>query len=206
MGQAMYVQTVPNSHSFGSLQNILTHYEFRPEELTKEYLLIGFKNCIEREYELKLNGEPRQISPHFDTIQEIIDYLEQSEFNLENFLIVIKNTLANNIDLKCKRKMERRDVYKRIDTERDYQDLRWSPRREKNGTPDEQKPPAEWINYMEYHLSAAKNAVYHLDTVEALAQVRKVAALAVRCLELHGCPERVIPVELLNEREPSGGN
>ena len=32
--------------------------------------------------------------------------------------------------------MERKEVYNRIDTERDYQDLRWSPRREKNNTPD----------------------------------------------------------------------
>jgi len=95
--------------------------------------------------------------------------------------------------------MERTEVYKRLDTERDYQDLRWTPRRETNGTPDEQKPPAEWINYMEFHLSKAKEAVYFLRDEEALAEVRKVAALAVRCLELHGCPERVIPEELLNQ-------
>ena len=93
----------------------------------------------------------------------------------------------------------RTEIYKRLDTERDYQDLRWTPRREANGTPDEEKPVAEWVNYIEYHVSAAKNEVYHLNTEEALAHVRKVAALAVRCLELHGCPERVIPEELLNQ-------
>ena len=94
--------------------------------------------------------------------------------------------------------MERQEVYNRIDTERQYQDLRWTPRREKNGTPDEQKPPAEWINYMEFHINEAKKEVYMLNDEEALAQVRKVAALAVRCLEIHGCPERVIPEELLD--------
>ena len=97
--------------------------------------------------------------------------------------------------------MKREDVYKAIDTERDYQDLRWTPRRAANGVADSEKPPAEWINYMEFHLNEAKRAVYELNEEEALAQVRKVAALAVRCLELHGCPERVIPEELLNEQE-----
>ena len=93
--------------------------------------------------------------------------------------------------------MERSEVYKRLDTERDYQDLRWSPRREKNDTPDAEKPTAEWINYIEYHIAKAKEEVYLLEDEEALAHVRKVAALAVRCLELHGCPERVIPEDLL---------
>lgn len=95
--------------------------------------------------------------------------------------------------------MERQEVYKRLDTERDYQDLRWTPRREANGTPDEEKPVAEWVNYMEYHLQEAKNAIYNLNTEEALAQVRKVTALGVRAMELHGCPERKIPTDLLNE-------
>ena len=94
--------------------------------------------------------------------------------------------------------MLRKDVYKCIDKERNYQDLRWSPERTKNGTPDEEKPPAEWINYIEYHLSKAKEMVYYLKDEEALAEIRKVAALAVRCLELHGCPERTIPEDLLN--------
>ena len=94
--------------------------------------------------------------------------------------------------------MERKDVYECIDTERDYQDLRWSPLREANDTPDESKPPAEWINYMEWHIGLAKKAVYLLNDEEALAEVRKVAALAVRCLEIHGCPERVIPEDLFD--------
>jgi len=110
----------------------------------------------------------------------------------------LNNTLNNGYNLNNGIKMERTEVYKCLDTERDYQDLRWSTRRTADGTPDEEKPPAEWINYIEYHVTAAKNEVYKLDTEEALAHVRKVAALAVRCLELHGCPEREIPDELLN--------
>jgi hypothetical protein len=92
--------------------------------------------------------------------------------------------------------MERQEIYNKINVERDYQDLRWSPRRKKNGTPDEQKPPAEWLNYIEFHLSKAKENVYLLNDEDALAEVRKVAALAVRCLEIHGCPDRIIPKDL----------
>ena len=86
--------------------------------------------------------------------------------------------------------MERKDVYGCIDGERNYQDEVWGVRRSLDNTPDEDKPVAEWINYIEYHLSKAKDKVYHLNTKEALEELRKVAALAVRAMEIHGCPER----------------
>ena len=97
--------------------------------------------------------------------------------------------------------MERREVYQHIDIEREYQDLRWSPRRDENGTPDNDKQPAEWINYMEYHLAKAKEAIYMLDEEDALGHIRKLTALGVRCIEIHGCPERIIPIELLGNDE-----
>jgi len=96
--------------------------------------------------------------------------------------------------------MEKQEVYNRVDGELKYQDLRWVPRREANGTPDEAKPPAEWINYMEFHIAEAKKEVYHLNDNEALAQIRKVVALGVRALMIHGCPERVIPEDLLDDK------
>jgi hypothetical protein len=207
MEQAMYMQIVPNSHSFGSLENIITHATFKSEEITREYLLIGFKNTLELGLKLVLNEKKmgKIASPyHFASLESIILHLEaQNNFDLEYFIDVIHGTLNNGYDLKKINKnmgkMKRKKVYKCLDTERDYQDLRWTPRREANGTPDEQKPPAEWINYIEYHISKAKEQVYLLQDEEALAEVRKVAALAVRCLELHGCPKRVIPEELLNQ-------
>jgi hypothetical protein len=200
------IRTVPNSHSFGSLENILITYKFQPEELTKEYLLIGFKNTLEREYELEIIDENklREFNTNslvFAKIGGILYYLESKDYDYENFIEGIKNTIASGVDLKCKRKMERHEVYKRIDTERDYQDLCWTPRREINGISDEEKPPAEWINYMEYHIAKAKEEVYFLHNEEVLAHIRKVAALAVRCLELHGCPERIIPEELLEQKD-----
>ena len=99
------------------------------------------------------------------------------------------------IPQKNKIKMERKEIYNRIDGERDYQDSTWSTRRQENGTPDEDKPVAEWINYMEFHILKAKNAVYYLDTNAALAELRKVTALGVRALEIHGCPERIVQSE-----------
>ena len=198
MEQINYVHLIPNSHSFGSLENILSIYSFKSEEVNEEYFLIGFRNTLKRGWELKQIKEvDGKQGPCFTSVDSIIQYLE-TDYDEKMFVIRIEHTLKNGLDLKCERKMERTEVYKRLDTERDYQDLRWSTRRTANGTPDEEKPPAEWINYIEYHVSAAKNEVYNLNTEEALAHVRKVAALAVRCLELHGCPERIIPKELLN--------
>ena len=206
MEQVNYVQAVPNSHSFGSLANIIAHYNYErmrdykkaSKESLREYFLIGFKNTKKRGYEIQQFGERRNDGPVFLLIQNILKYLNKPDFDLKEFVDVLQNTLYNNIDLKCKIKMERKEVYDRIDTERQYQDLRWTPRREKNGTPDEEKPIAEWINYMEFHLAKAKEAVYFLNDKEALAEVRKVTALGVRCMELHGCPEREIPEELKN--------
>lgn len=87
--------------------------------------------------------------------------------------------------------MERTEIYNRINGERDYQDANWGSRRQMDGTPDEEKSVAEWINYIEYHVSRAKERVYHLNTEDALCELRKVAALAVRAMEIHGCPERI---------------
>jgi len=87
-------------------------------------------------------------------------------------------------------KLDRRDVYKRIDGERDYQDLRWNSNLREGDVPDEDKPVSEWLNYIEFHLLKAKNANYHLNKDASLAELRKVAALAVRAMEIHGCPAR----------------
>lgn len=105
--------------------------------------------------------------------------------------------------------MKRIEIYKRIDDERDYQDAKWGHRRTLDDTPDEENPIAEWINYIEYHVSKAKNCVYHLDTEGATVELRKVAALAVRAMEIHGCPERegiFNPATLQVEKPCSNGD
>ena len=163
-----------------------------------EYLLIGFKNCLERGLELEKIKEVNGMQgPCFIVIEDIIDYIESEDWTPRDFVFRVENTLKNGFDLKSKFIMEKFEVYNRVDGELDYQDLKWVPRRDANGTPDDQKPPAEWINYMQHHMNEANTAVYNLDDEEALAQIRKVVALGVRALMIHGCPERKLPTDLL---------
>ena len=88
--------------------------------------------------------------------------------------------------------MERKEIYRNIDIERDYQDSRWDLRNKFKSPPDESKSIAEWILYMEHHLNLAKQNVYFLNSTEALGEIRKVTALGIRTMEVHGCPERVL--------------
>ena len=89
--------------------------------------------------------------------------------------------------------MERTDVYKRIDQERDYQDWRWEEGRREDQIPDIEKSPAEWLNYIEFYLDQAKISNTMLDKPQVMGDIRKIAALAVRAMEIHGTPERNIP-------------
>ena len=93
--------------------------------------------------------------------------------------------------------MERKMVYERLDVERDYQDSRWT--NDVNAIPDEEKSVAEWILYMEHHLNKAKEQVYYLNEYGALSEIRKVTALGVRTMEIHGCPSRQPIDNLANE-------
>lgn len=90
--------------------------------------------------------------------------------------------------------MKRNNVYKLIDSERDYQDSRWDNNSEtrsgKNDILDRDKSIAEWLNYIEFHLTEAKHSVYALESKQAKESVRKIAALAVACLENNECPSR----------------
>jgi hypothetical protein len=83
--------------------------------------------------------------------------------------------------------MKRADIYQRIDEERNYQDLNWNNR---DGIKDSEKSVSEWLIYIEHHLDSAKNANYRLNKEESLAELRKIAALAVCAMEVHGCPKR----------------
>ncbi len=84
--------------------------------------------------------------------------------------------------------MERTEVYKLIDGERDYQEWRWTD----SETPDEDKPPIEWLSYIRYHADRCEISNYELGKEAAMEEIRKIAALAVRAMEIHGCPARQI--------------
>jgi hypothetical protein len=186
-------QLVPNSHSWGSLEGILYSFEYNPEIMTNEYLIIGLENTIKRKYEIEkfvLKDYPQL--PVFYSIENMIEFINSNSYRQENFITIIKNNLKYDLNLKRKIILDRTDVYKHINTERDYQDWRWNTNLREGDVPDEEKPVAEWINYIEYHLGKAKTEIYRLNKEAALAEIRKVAALAVRAMEIHGCPKREI--------------
>ena len=222
MENANYMQVIPDSHFWTDLNQILElikyHYRIMEGDLNddiytgepliysqfsymmKKYILTGLKNTKKNGYKLKAtnNIAPQDLPYCFDNLNDMIKFVENKSFEFkydyENLESVIKFTLKHGINLTNGLKMERKEIYNRIDGERDYQDASWGHRRTLDGTPDEEKPVAEWINYIEYHVSKAKEKVYHLDTEGATAELRKVAALAVRAMEIHGCPERKIGV------------
>jgi hypothetical protein len=195
-----YMQTVPNSYWWTDLNQILQHSKYlkdgvgNVEPLTPEYLLIGLNNSIKHGYKIKqvknldLNQPNHKI---FISIDKMIDYLNNEFPNEEEFCEIINTTINVGLNLTNGLKMERREVYKRVDGERNYQDMRWNTNLREGDVPDEEKPVAEWLNYIEYHLSKAKDENYHLNKEASLAELRKITALAVRCLEIHGCPERI---------------
>ena len=195
--RANFMRVIPNSHFWTDLTQLTNSIEFGwlNQEIGKEYILIGLNNTIKNGYKLKptKNLDLNQLNGDlFTTIEEMIEFVRSAEYKEAAFYVMLLSTIKLGFNLTNGLKMKRSDVYKRIDGERDYQDATWVARRTADGTPDEEKPVAEWINYIEYHLSKAKERVYHLDTEGALAEIRKVTALGVRTMEIHGCPARQI--------------
>lgn len=79
-------------------------------------------------------------------------------------------------------KVDRDEVYAAIDGERNYQDVRWGP------TP---RTVGEFVTYIQRYTTKLIEAASDNDGDEAaLEVVRKVAALAVACMEQHGAPPR----------------
>jgi len=85
--------------------------------------------------------------------------------------------------------MERKEVYRIIDGERDYQNT-VRKANENETREDQDKCLSDFILNMEYTLNKAKTAIYTLNETEALALIRKVTALGVATGETFGFPER----------------
>ena len=92
--------------------------------------------------------------------------------------------------------MERTDVYKLIGGEREYQEWRWKKNLREDYVPDEDKAPAEWLNYIKFHLERAEITNYQLSKSDTMEEIRKIAALAVRAMEIHGCEPRQIDIDI----------
>lgn len=72
--------------------------------------------------------------------------------------------------------MERSEVYKLIDDERDYQNQ--NPRHD-----DSAAHPSDWLIFIEKHLNKAKDRIYNLEPNNTMEQIRIIAALAVAAME-----------------------
>lgn len=85
----------------------------------------------------------------------------------------------------------RSTVYKAIDGEREYQNMKWpSP----NG-PDHDGYWRDRLRTLHEFIQDMRKYVAIADSCEtapgALDSIRKIAALAVACMEQHGAPERI---------------
>jgi len=78
--------------------------------------------------------------------------------------------------------IERSDIYNVIDKERDYQDNKWGL---------EEHPISQFVCDIDEHLRRLKNHCYNLDNLEMLDEIRKISALTVKCMEVHGYIERL---------------
>ncbi len=95
----------------------------------------------------------------------------------------------------------RAEVYKSLDSERDYQDARWHGSAPSTD-PREHELDA-WILYIYGYTQRLVDAGCSWDGLipeektKVLDFVRKVGALCVVTMEYHGAPKRVMPPELL---------
>jgi len=87
--------------------------------------------------------------------------------------------------------MRREEVYKIIDNERNYQDRKWGGK-----SNDEGLGINDFILYMQHYLAKAiEESVESTDSEveeKCLEELRKVVALGIACMEVHGVPERFI--------------
>jgi len=79
--------------------------------------------------------------------------------------------------------MERLEVYELIDGERKYQEERHAELLKDTPHSDANHSVGDWLIFIKEHVARGMSLVYHLDSESALAQVRKIAALGVACME-----------------------
>jgi hypothetical protein len=83
--------------------------------------------------------------------------------------------------------MIREEVYALIDGEREYQDRKWGGQEH-----DQQHPPEDFIVFISGYVRSALQGVYEgtQDREFILSCLRKIGALAVAAMEVHGAPAR----------------
>ena len=99
--------------------------------------------------------------------------------------------------------MERIEVYKLIDGEREFQQVRHEQTLAKFPHRDEDHSIADWVIYMEDLLSVARNHIYNLRLEDAKETIRKVTALGVACMEYNETKPRVMPTVVEDMKIPT---
>lgn len=85
--------------------------------------------------------------------------------------------------------MERAEVFEAINSERDYQDVKWGGDQEII-VHDDEHSVADWILFQENKIQEAKDNLYNLNEAAALRSMLKVVALGVACFEAKGVQSR----------------
>ena len=96
-------------------------------------------------------------------------------------------------------KLTRQEVYALIDGERTYQDERWPHDSPEKGSHN----VGTYILFIRgYTNKAIEDATFSSRHEECLPNFRKIAALAVRCMEGHGIPPRMAPMPWWKFKRP----
>lgn len=82
-----------------------------------------------------------------------------------------------------KRTVEREVVYKVLDGELNYQVKKWEDQYN-----DDDWSIGDWLIFIERYVERAKSNIGY--PTQALCEIRKIAALGVKCLMHHGAPTR----------------
>ncbi len=84
-----------------------------------------------------------------------------------------------------------KNVLEIIDSEVDFAKNLWEPLlRQERPLSDAEKPVEFWIMHIRRYLRQAEDGCYGTDKTKALEGIRKIAALAVRCMENNPTPKR----------------
>lgn len=86
---------------------------------------------------------------------------------------------------KFNKDLSRGYVYRSVDLERDYQD-----RKHGGYFHDRGHTIQDWLSFMYDKLEDAQELALHNEDELALEELRKIVALGVACMEIHGAPLR----------------
>lgn len=92
-----YLCVVPNSHFWTNLNDLINCIELT--KVTKEYLITGLQNTINRGYEISLVGEYKEKSITYSSVNEIIDFINSNEYIDRILFLTLNYTITAGFNL-----------------------------------------------------------------------------------------------------------